>query len=123
VALEASRLKELLKVAQGLWLQCLVEVHDEAELETALEAGAEVIGINNRDLHTFYTTLEVTEFLAPLVPQGKIIVSESGINTRDDLALMKRLGVNAVLIGETLVTAKDIAAKVREFTGMHSARP
>ncbi len=115
-ALEPERLRELLAVAQSLWVQCLVEVHDEAELQTALDAEAEVIGINNRDLRTFYTTLEVTERLAPLIPQGKIIVSESGIETRDDMQRLRKLGVNAVLIGETLVKAKDVGAKVREFT-------
>jgi indole-3-glycerol phosphate synthase len=116
-ALEPEQLKKLMRVAQSLWMQCLVEVHDEAELQTALDVEAEVIGINNRDLRTFHTTLEVTERLAPLVPQGKIIVSESGIETRDDVQRLSELGVNAVLIGETLVTASDVGAKVREFTG------
>ena len=115
--LEPAQLKELLTAAQELWMQCLVEVHNEAELEIALEAGAEVVGINNRDLRTFTTDLNVTERLAPLVPRGKQIVSESGIFTRDHLRQMNRNRVNAVLVGEALVTAPDVGEKVRELTG------
>ena len=115
--LEPSLLKELLERAQSLWMQCLVEVHDEGELETALEAGAEIIGINNRDLHTFTTDLAVTGRLAPLVPRGRVLVSESGIFSRDDLRQLNRYRVNAVLVGEALVTAPDVAAKVRELSG------
>ena len=112
-----SQLKDLLETAQSLWMQCLVEVHHEAELETAVEEGADIIGINNRDLHTFTTDLAVTQRLAPLVPRGKVMVSESGIFTRDDLRLLNRSRVNAVLVGEALVTAPDVAAKVRELSG------
>ena len=115
--LEPTQLKELLAAAQSYWMQCLVEVHDEAELETAVDAGAEIIGINNRDLRIFTTDLGVTERLAPLVPRGKQIVSESGIFTRDHLQQMNRFRVNAVLVGEALVTAPDIGEKVRELTG------
>lgn len=110
-------LKRLLETAQSLRLQCLVEVHTEAELQTAVDAGAEIIGINNRDLHTFATDLAVTERLAPQVPRGKVVVSESGIFTRDDLRRLHRVRVNAALVGEALVTAPDTAAKVRELTG------
>ena len=115
--LEAAQLKDLLETSRFLGMQCLVEVHDETELETALGAGAEIIGINNRDLHTFTTDLAVTQRLAPLVPSGKVVVSESGIFTREDLQHLDRSGVNAVLVGEALVTAPDIAAKVRELSG------
>ena len=108
-------------MAQSLWMQCLVEVHDEGELETALDAGAEIIGINNRDLHTFTTDLAVTERLAPLVPRGRVIVSESGIFSRDDLRRLNRVRVNAVLVGEALVTAPDVAAKVRELSGQRQS--
>ena len=103
-------------------MQCLVEVHDEAELQMALDSGAEVIGINNRDLRTFTTDLAVTERLAPLVPRGKIIVSESGISSREDLQRLRQARVNAVLVGEALVTAPDVAEKVREFTGQPVAQ-
>ena len=115
--LEPFKLKELLGVARSLEMQCLVEVHDEGEMETAIDAGAEIIGVNNRDLHTFTTDLAVTQRLAPLVPEGKVLVSESGIFTTDDLDLLGRFRVNAVLVGEALVTAPDTAAKVRELSG------
>jgi len=115
--LEPTQLKELLDAAQAHWMQCLVEVHDEAELETAVDVGAEIIGINNRDLRTFSTDLSVTERIAPLVPRGKQIVSESGIFTRDHIRQMNKVRVNAVLIGEALVTAPDVGEKVRELTG------
>ena len=81
----------------------------------ALDAGAEVIGINNRDLRTFNTDLATTEGLAPLVPGDRVIVSESGIFTPEHLQRLGRLGVNAVLVGEALVTSPDTAAKVREL--------
>jgi len=115
--LEPAQLKELLEAAQAHWMQCLVEVHDEAELETAVDAGADIVGINNRDLRTFTTDLSVTERLAPLVPRGKQIVSESGIFTREHLRQMNRVRVNAVLVGEALVTAPNVGGKVRELTG------
>jgi indole-3-glycerol phosphate synthase len=115
--LEPAQLKELLDAAQAHWMQCLVEVHDEAELETAVDVGAEIIGINNRDLRTFTTDLSVTERIAPLVPRGKQIVSESGIFTRDHLRQMNKVRVNAVLVGEALVTAPDVGEKIRELTG------
>ncbi len=125
--LDPDQLISLLDIAQSLWMQCLVEVHDEGELQTAVDAGAEIIGINNRDLHTFTTDLATTEQLAPLVPRGKVIVSESGIFTRDDLRRLNRVRVNAVLVGEALVTAPDVAAKVRELSGQrqpaNEARP
>lgn len=115
--LTPQQMKELLALSQRFWLQCLVEVHSQEELDTALEVGAEIIGINNRDLHTFQTDLSVTENLAPMVPPGKIIVSESGINTEQDMIKLRRLGVHAALVGEALLTASDVAAKVRELAG------
>ena len=115
--LSPQQLKELLDLSQELWMQCLVEVHDEGELQVALDAGAEVIGINNRDLRDFTTDLVVTDRLAPLVPRGKIIVSESGISNREHLQRLSRARVHGVLVGEALVTAPDIAEKVRELSG------
>ena len=108
-------LKELLQVSQSLWLQALVEVHDEDEMEAALEAGSEIIGINNRDLHTFETDVAVTERLAPLLPGGKIVVSESGIHSHEDMLRLRRAGAHAALVGEALVTSADPGAKVREL--------
>ena len=110
-------MQELLSLSRVFWMQCLVEVHTRPELEVAIGAGAEIIGINNRDLSTFYTDLSVTEELAPLVPRGKVIVSESGISTREDMLKLTRLGVHAALVGEALVTAADIGSKVRELAG------
>ena len=115
--LSPQQLAEFLGLSRQLKLNCLVEVHDPDELQTALDAGAEVIGINNRDLHTFKTDLAVTLGLAPLAPEGKIIVSESGINKREDLHTLTQVGVSAVLVGEALVTAPDVGEKVRELTG------
>jgi indole-3-glycerol phosphate synthase len=111
--LTATEIGELMSVAGELWMQCLVEVHDEDELQIALEIGAEIVGINNRNLHTFVTDLSVTERLAPMVPQGKIVVSESGIDTRDDIGRVARAGAHAVLIGEALVTAADPGKRLR----------
>ena len=119
--LEPSQLAELLEIAQSLGMECLVETHDESELEIAAGAGAEIIGVNNRDLHTFTTNLAVTRRLAPMVPEGRVLVSESGIFTRDDLQLLSQARVNAVLVGEALVTAPDIGAKVRELSGQHES--
>ncbi|MBI2165353.1 MAG: indole-3-glycerol phosphate synthase TrpC [Chloroflexi bacterium] len=116
--LTQNQLKELLTIARSLWVQCLVEVHTEEEMEKALEAGAEVIGINNRDLNTFATDLSVTERLAPKVPRGKIIVSESGVSARADVLRLQQYGVHAVLVGEALVTAPDVGLKVRELLGI-----
>ena len=94
----------------------------KSEMATAIDMGAEIIGINNRDLHTFTTDLAVTQRLAPLVPQGRVVVSESGIFTAGDLrACWNRSGVNAVLVGEALVTAPDVSAKVRELSGIPAA--
>ncbi|MBK50552.1 MAG: indole-3-glycerol phosphate synthase TrpC [SAR202 cluster bacterium] len=102
-----KKLVEMLELASSLWMQCLVEVHTEEELKIALDAGAEILGINNRDLKTMTTSIQTTEKLAPLIPNGKIIVSESGINSYSDIERVKNVGVNAVLVGESLVTASD----------------
>ena len=115
--LSSDQLKQLLNLSRELWVQCLVEVHDEAELQVALDSGAEVIGINNRDLRDFSTDLAVTERLVPLIPRGKLVVSESGISNQEHLRRLGRARVNAVLVGEALVTAADIGEKVRELTG------
>lgn len=114
--LSASQLSELIDLGRSLGMTPLVETHDADEIATAVAAGAEVIGINNRDLHTFVTDLATTEVLAPCIPPGKTIVSESGISTSGDLARLQPYGVDAVLVGEALVTAEDTAAKVRSFT-------
>ncbi len=113
--LNPGLLAELLALARTLGLECLVEVHDERELERALAADAQIIGINNRDLRTFEVDLAVSERLRPLIPADRVVVAESGIHTRADVERLRALGVNAVLIGEALVTAEDAGAKIREL--------
>jgi indole-3-glycerol phosphate synthase len=115
--LEQTLLRDLLAAARELSLDALVEVHDEAEMERAANAGATLIGINNRDLRTFDVDLGTTERLRPLAPPGAIVVAESGIFTRDDMLRLERCGVQAALIGEGVVTAPDPAAKLRELLG------
>ncbi len=115
--LDKKKLEEFLKLAESLKLDCLVEVHNEEELFKALLAGAEIIGINNRDLNTFKVDTNVTRRLKMMIPSNNIVVSESGINSRDDIKKMKECKVNAVLVGEALVTAKDIPAKIKELMG------
>jgi indole-3-glycerol phosphate synthase len=97
-------------------MQALVEVHNEAELERAMAIGAPVVGVNNRDLHSFEISLGTTARLARLLPDGPgrpALVSESGIFTPDHVAIVRTLGADAVLVGEALVTAPDILAQVR----------
>ena len=103
-----------LEAAAGDWgLDVLIEVHDEAELARALKLRSRMIGINNRDLHTFNTALETTERLAPLIPAGRMVVGESGLFTPADLARLAKLGVNAFLIGESLMRQEDVAQATR----------
>ncbi len=113
--LSDEQLREMLGLASSLGLACLVEVHNEAEVGQAVAAGAQIIGVNNRDLRTFDTDLATTQRLRALIPEDRILVSESGIKGRADLERLAGWGVDAVLIGEALVTAPDVAAKVREF--------
>ena len=113
--LTPDSLKKLMELARNFWMQCLVEVHDEEELRVALDSGAEILGINNRDLRTFKTDLAVTERLAAQVPGGKIIVSESGINSREHVLRVGRAGAHAVLIGEALLTAEDAGERLGEL--------
>lgn len=114
-ALDDDTLSDLLAYTRELGMEALVEVHTEEELRRALRAGATVIGINNRDLSTFRTRLEVTERLAPLVPSGCLCVSESGIESAEDVHRVAHAGVHAVLVGESLMRAEDIGEKLREL--------
>ncbi|ABN52106.1 MAG TPA: indole-3-glycerol phosphate synthase TrpC [Hungateiclostridium thermocellum] len=113
--LSDEELKKFQIVANILGMQCLVEVHDERELERALESGARIIGINNRDLRTFEVDLKNTEKLMNRIPNDRVVVSESGIKDTEDLKYLKELGVDAVLIGETFMRARSISEKIREF--------
>jgi indole-3-glycerol phosphate synthase len=122
-ALNAESLASLHDEARGLDLDCVVEVHTEAELETALTVDADVVGINNRDLDDMTVDVKTTFELITDVPAGKTAVSESGIADRETLEELERVGVDAVLIGEALMRADDPAAKVRELTaGEESTR-
>ncbi len=113
--LSQEQMEELLSLSYNLGLSCLVEVHNEGEVEKALSSGAEIIGINNRDLDTFAINIGTTQRLRPFIPSGRIVVSESGINNRGDVEKLKGWGVNAMLVGEALVTANDIPAKIKEL--------
>jgi indole-3-glycerol phosphate synthase len=98
-------------------MAALVEVHDEHDLERAAAAGAEIVGVNNRDLRTFDVDLATTERLAPLAPPGSTLVAESGVFTREDVRRLEKCGAHTVLIGEALVTEPNPAAKIRELFG------
>ena len=115
--LSEERLREYIEITLSLGLWPLVEVHSLADLKVALAAGAEIIGINNRDLTTFQTDLRTTVELLPSVPPGKIVISESGINRRDDIETLMKAGVHAFLIGEALMLAPDPGLKLRELSG------
>jgi indole-3-glycerol phosphate synthase len=115
--LSTRRLREYRQLCAALGMAALVEVHDKAELVSAIEAGAEIIGINNRDLKTFVVDVETTTSLLPMVPEGVIVVSESGISDRAASERLGALGVDAVLVGEGLIAASDIASATREMCG------
>jgi indole-3-glycerol phosphate synthase len=120
-ALDDDQLASLQRTALGLDLDVLVEVHDEQELDRALAADADVIGINNRNLDDFTVDVETTLELITDVPAGKTVVSESGIAHRGTLLELEERGVDAVLIGEALMRAPDPEAKVRELTADEEA--
>jgi indole-3-glycerol phosphate synthase len=116
-ALTRASLRALIEAARGYGMEALVEVHDEGELERAMAAGADLIGINNRDLRTFDVDLAVAERLAPMTPAETVVVGESGIFTRSDVERMAAAGVDAVLVGESLILANDRAEAVRSLLG------
>jgi len=113
--LSQEQLKELISLSHSLGLRCLVEVHNEGEVERAVLSEAEIIGINNRDLDTFSIDINMTRRLRPLIPQERIVVSESGIKSKRDIEKLGKWGVDAVLVGEALVTAGDVRAKMQEL--------
>lgn len=113
--LKLANLNELLKLSHKLGMSCLVEVHNEAEVEIALQSGARIIGINNRDLNTFKVDIATTKRLRPLILPDRIVVSESGIKDRRDIEKLREWGVDAVLIGEAFMSAPDIAARMKEL--------
>ncbi len=113
--LSRKQLKELIDISQGLGLAALTEIHNREELERAIECGAEIIGINNRDLDTFEVDIATTIALAPLVPDRDIVVSESGIRNGQDIALLKKSGVAAALVGTSIMKSDDMEEKIREL--------
>jgi len=121
-AVDDTAARELLAAAKNWNMDALVEVHDNAELDRALKLDAKLIGINNRDLRTFETTLATTERLAPRVPKDRIIVGESGIFTPADLARLAKCGVNTFLVGESLMRQPDVAAATRALLTREPAR-
>ena len=113
--LDSGQLHDLLSFTHELGLHALVETHTAEEVEKALDAGARVVGVNNRDLHTFKVSLETSLRLRPLIPSDVIMVAESGIHHAEDVSRLAGAGVDAMLVGEGLVTAPDVAARMREF--------
>jgi indole-3-glycerol phosphate synthase len=113
--LNQKQIKELVSLSHSLGLRCLVEVHNEGEVERAVLSEAEIIGINNRDLNTLSIDINMTRRLRPLIPQERIVVSESGIKSKRDIEKLRKWGVDAVLVGEALVTAGDVLAKMQEL--------
>ncbi|HLH74183.1 MAG TPA: indole-3-glycerol-phosphate synthase, partial [Chloroflexota bacterium] len=110
-------LAELIALQRSLGMEPTVEVHDEEQVERALEAGALIVGINNRDLRTFTVDLATTERLRPLIPEDHIVVSESGIHTAADVERLRLAKVQAIHIGEALMVSEDPVEKVRELMG------
>jgi indole-3-glycerol phosphate synthase len=115
--LDEKTLKKFIKTAGSLGMDALVEVHTREEVERALRAGAEIIGINNRDLKTFEVDLNTTIELAKLIPKDKVIVSESGIKDEMDIKMLKEAGIDGVLIGEIFMRCDDIGELAEKFKG------
>lgn len=121
-AIDDATALEIESYALSIGLDVLIEIHQEDELERALRLKSPLIGVNNRDLRTFKTSLAVTERLAPLVPRDRVIVGESGLNTQADLTRLKAVGVSAFLIGESLMRQPDVAAATRALL-VHAPHP
>jgi len=122
-AVEDQVASELEAAAPTLGIDVLVEVHDEAELDRALWLRSRLIGINNRDLKTFATSLAVSERLAPRIPRDRVVVAESGLDTASDLERLARLGIKTFLVGESLMRQPDVAAATRALLAPQTARP
>ncbi len=118
--LDKNQLTEYMELSKEIGLENLVEVHSFKDLEKAMYCEAEIIGINNRDLQTFEVSLKTTLEMAKEIPENKVIVSESGINSHDDILELQKNGVNAFLIGEALMKEKDIGKKLKELIGSAS---
>ena len=121
-ALEDAQLGPLYRLTRDLGLTALIEVHNKGELQRALALSPRVVGINNRDLRTFEVHLETTECLRPAIPAEVVVVAESGIHTAADVARLAQCGVDAMLVGESLVRAQDAGAQVRDLLGKAPAK-
>lgn len=114
-AVLCDKLKYFYDKAKSIGLDCLVEVHNKNEIDEAVSAGCDIIGINNRDLRDFSVNLNTTEKLIKYIPEDKIKVSESGIKTPDDIKYLKNIGIDAVLIGETFMRNTEDSEKIQSF--------
>ncbi|MGE3148122.1 MAG: indole-3-glycerol phosphate synthase TrpC [Pseudorhodoplanes sp.] len=121
-SVEDALARDLEEAALSYGMDVLIEVHNEAELERAVRLRSPLLGINNRDLHTFHTTLEVSERLAPKVPKDRILVGESGLYQPEDLARLARCGIGTFLIGESLMRAADVEAATRAILAREKTR-
>ncbi|MCL1866185.1 MAG: indole-3-glycerol phosphate synthase TrpC [Oscillospiraceae bacterium] len=117
--LDCSQISEYIKIADSLGLSSLVETHDEREIESALTAGARVVGVNNRDLKTFEVDITLSQRLRGLVPPETVFVSESGIKTPEDVESLRKSGVDAVLIGETIMRSPDKKSEIAKLRGIN----
>src|SRR5207244_1734828 len=121
-AVDDAAALELEQAASDLGMDVLVEIHDEAELDRALSLRSRLIGINNRDLKTFVTSLATTERLAPRIPRDRVVVAESGLNTPDDLARLAALGISTFLVGQSLMRQADLTGASRALLASQQAR-
>lgn len=115
--LTSKQIKEYIKICDKLGISALVEAHDSSEISTAVSSGARIIGVNNRNLKDFSVNTDNSRKLRELIPSNIIFVSESGIQTADDVSKLREIGADAVLIGETLMRAEDKSAKLKELRG------
>ena len=115
--LTENQMKDYIRICDELGLSALVEVHDEQEVQTAINAGARIIGVNNRNLKDFSVDTDNSRRLRELIPPNVLFVSESGVQTAEDVSALRKIGADAVLIGETLMRASDKRAKLAELRG------
>ncbi len=114
--LDETKLKSFINIAKGLGMDCLVEVHDESELDAAIRSGGDIIGINNRDFATMTTDMNTTLELSKHVPSGVVVVSESGVRSKEDIVFLQEANIDAVLVG-TAIMEGDVEEKLKELCG------